>query len=590
MEAAPLATTPASERKRFRIVKRLARGGMAEVLLAEQAGLSGFRRYVVLKRILPHLARQPEYVAMLLDEARITGSLNHPNIAQVFDVVQWQGHQFLVMEFLHGKTTGQVISAARRGNGLAMESALSIVGHAAHGLHAAHECKNRDNESLGVVHRDVSPSNVFVTFDGHVKVLDFGIALASSRTTETASGVLKGKVAYMSPEQCRGNDLDRRSDVYSLGVLLYEILTLTKLRGETSDFEAMQKIVAGAIRPPSSVVSSIPEAIDEVVMRGLALEREDRYPTCAEFANALEAAGSQSGFHPRSSLRIAGDMIGLFGEVPPAWGDENPDDGESVGSAAAEQASAIIEGLGPEIAVGDDLDATSLTATAVPSIASSEGPLLTQARRRGHFSFGPVAAVLLALCLVGVGGWWLATTRNSESDRVSPSDGRLASPEVSSKQAPELPPVRAGAETISIAEEQSGTKELATSEVNDPEETGSTETVGSDSRAELAPGSEQAGQSSAKRLGRDRRARRSRGNGRGRAWKAGNEDRGRGNVATDNSSTSSKASTEAGPATKSKAGAAASKVPERKAAKNSESEDGWDPNSFRLPDDERTGK
>ena len=332
---------------------------MAEVLLAERVGPYSFRRHVVLKRILPHLARKPEYVAMLLDEARITGGLNHVNIAQVFDVIEVHGSYFLVMEYLHGRNLSEIMSAARRKGGLPIECALAIAVRTAAGLHAAHECTDDSGEMLGIVHRDVSPSNVVVTFDGQVKVLDFGIALASSRTTQTESGVLKGKVAYMSPEQCRGAPLDRRADLYSLGVLLYEMLTLKKLRDGLSDFDNMQKIVAGELEPPSKRNPAVAPELDALVERALAVEPDDRFETCAAIADAIDDAADTIGAHLAPARHLAKLLKRLFGDVEPAW--VNADEDSEPVEDTIEVSQELIAGLAPELAVGDAFEATSVT-------------------------------------------------------------------------------------------------------------------------------------------------------------------------------------------------------------------------------------
>src|SRR5581483_3553236 len=212
---------------RYQVLRRLARGGMAEVLLARVTGLEGFEKLVVIKKILPELTDSPEFVEMFLDEARMLAQLTHSNIAQVHDIGSVGGAYFISMEFLHGQDLRTITRAvARRGGVLPLEHLIFVASSVCAGLHYANEKIGRDGQPLGIVHRDVSPHNVFVTYDGAVKLLDFGIAKTAQRTSHTRVGTLKGKIGYMSPEQCRSErDLDRRADVYSVGVLMWEMLT-----------------------------------------------------------------------------------------------------------------------------------------------------------------------------------------------------------------------------------------------------------------------------------------------------------------------------------------------------------------------------
>jgi len=211
----------------YQLIKKLATGGMAEVWLAKQTGIEGFNRHVVIKRILPHLAEDPEFVQMFLNEARIASRFNHPNIGQIYDLGEKDGQYYIAMEFIHGEDLGRVMRRAwSTGQWVARHIALRIVADACGGLYYAHTRNDDQGRPLKVVHRDISPQNILISFDGAVKVLDFGIAKASDQVSSTKSGAIKGKFAYMAPEQAAGKVLDARSDIFALGLVLYELVTV----------------------------------------------------------------------------------------------------------------------------------------------------------------------------------------------------------------------------------------------------------------------------------------------------------------------------------------------------------------------------
>src|SRR3989304_6346621 len=196
---------------KYSVLRRLATGGMAQIFLGFSQGVEGFRKLVVLKRILPALAENPDIIEMFRDEARVAATLSHSNIVQVYDFGADAGEYFLAMEFLHGQDLSQVMKrAATTGGAIALDEAIAITAGVCAGLHYAHEVAGKDGRPLGIVHRDVSPHNVLVTFDGGVKLMDFGIAKTAAKVARTRSGGLKGKVNYMSPEQCWSNPVDRR--------------------------------------------------------------------------------------------------------------------------------------------------------------------------------------------------------------------------------------------------------------------------------------------------------------------------------------------------------------------------------------------
>jgi len=275
---------------RYELVAELGTGGMASVHLARARGAGGFHKWVAIKRVHPHLAKEVEFVDMFLDEARIAAQLQHPNVAQVFELGQSGEQYFLAMEYLHGESLDRVNRRLFRGGAaLPWEVAACIVARVARGLHHAHEARGPDGEPMHVVHRDVTPHNVFVTYDGHVKLTDFGVAKAAGRLTKTVTGTMKGKMAYASPEQLAGAPLDRRSDIFALGVVLWESCAGKRLFRGASDAETVQRILSGERPPLGKVRPEVPAALEAVTDRALQHEVRDRYATAAEMAVDLEA-------------------------------------------------------------------------------------------------------------------------------------------------------------------------------------------------------------------------------------------------------------------------------------------------------------
>jgi len=298
----------------YRIVGSLATGGMAEIFLGRKLGAEGFARSVVIKRILPHLARDEGFVNMFLDEARITAGLRHPNVVSVEELQRDGDDLYMVMEYLAGESASALLRAlVKEGRPLAPELAAYIVAEACAGLHAAHTLKDEAGVELGVVHRDVSPQNVVVTYDGSVKVLDFGIAQARQRLTKTETGMLKGKFDYMSPEQIQNEPLDRRSDVFALGVVLYEMLTARRLFRRGNPGATLSAVLSHRIAPPSELAPGVDPALDAVCLRALSRQRRTRYQSALDMRRELLAAlPREDGRLPEERLRAL--MHELFAE------------------------------------------------------------------------------------------------------------------------------------------------------------------------------------------------------------------------------------------------------------------------------------
>jgi len=292
---------------------------MAEIFLARGASVGGVERYVVLKRILRHRAGDAQLVRMFLDEARLAAQLQHANIAQVYDVGKLGDSYFFTMEYVHGETLRALLHRSRAlRRSLPLNCVLTIAAGAAAGLHYAHERVARDGQPLGIVHRDVSPSNLMVSFDGNLKIVDFGVAKAADRIVETRSGTVKGKIGYLSPEQCKGGGVDRRCDLFALGIVMWEMLATERLYRRATDFENMTAIVNEPPPPPSSRRSDVSPEVDALVLRLLAKDREERFQTGAELLEAIEevAMSTQSMLSTASVSRYLRE---LFGQRPEPW-------------------------------------------------------------------------------------------------------------------------------------------------------------------------------------------------------------------------------------------------------------------------------
>jgi serine/threonine-protein kinase len=277
---------------RYALFDEIASGGMATVHLGRLLGAAGFSRTVAIKRLHPQFAKDPDFVDMLVDEARLAARIRHPNVVPTLDVVQTEGELFLVMEYVQGEALSQVLRRARReGKTLEISMAVRILADVLHGLHAAHNARGESGEPLSIVHRDVSPHNILVGVNGVARVFDFGIAKASGRLQTTREGQIKGKLPYMAPEQVRGEPVGPETDVYAAGVVLWEALASRRLFDAETEAALLKQVLDGATIPPSDLRDEIPKSLDEIVMKALAEERSERYESAREMALALEKSG-----------------------------------------------------------------------------------------------------------------------------------------------------------------------------------------------------------------------------------------------------------------------------------------------------------
>ena len=285
-----LGPSPPRALGRYVLYDQIASGGMATVHLGRLRGSVGFTRTVAIKRMRPQIADDPESLSMFLDEARLAARIHHPNVVPTLDVVSADGELFIVMEYVRGESLSRLLHAvAAKGDRIAPEMVATIMVGVLHGLHAAHEAKNEDGQPLGVVHRDISPHNILVGVDGAPRVVDFGIAKAIGRAQTTREGQLKGKLAYMSPEQVEGK-ATRATDVYAASVVLWEALTGRRLFDGQNDAQTLDLLLEGCAEPPSAHAPGLPAALDAATLRGLSVDPEKRFATAREMARALEDA------------------------------------------------------------------------------------------------------------------------------------------------------------------------------------------------------------------------------------------------------------------------------------------------------------
>lgn len=401
----------------FDVLAKLSAGGMGEVLLARRLGLHGFEKLVALKTIRTDLHARPDIRSMFLDEARLVARLDHPCIAQVHDFGAADGTLYIAMEYVAGIAINKLL-AKRLGRGLPPTVAAQIVERVARGLDAAHELRDASGQPLGVVHRDVTPGNLILTFDGHVKILDFGIAHAKNRESpHTEVGELKGKPSYMAPEQLRGEPVDRRADIYALCVVLHELLTGQKLFSKDNIVATALAVERGAVRPPSERAGPLPAGLDELVMAGLAHRPEDRPPTARAVADALSAIVKRQGAGDELE-RFARETLAPFRKAHEEWLLHLRED-------AAKNAT------GPRPRPpshspyrGSSMPSDEPTVTARPAAAPAAPPPAMPRPRR----WSAWVAALLIIVFAGLGAWAGRALRKPARAPVSPAPLARATP------------------------------------------------------------------------------------------------------------------------------------------------------------------
>jgi eukaryotic-like serine/threonine-protein kinase len=355
---------------KYQLIRQLAIGGMAEVYLARAQGIEGFSKRVVLKRILPQYATNEDFIEMFLSEARLAATLDHPNVVQVYDFGSTVGNYYFTMEYVHGLDARTILKAEYRdGRRVPLGCALSIVRGLCAGLHYAHEKRAPSGEPLGIVHRDVSLSNVLVSYDGAIKVVDFGVAKVAARGAVTRAGTLKGKISYMSPEQCSGLELDRRSDVFAIGIVLYELTTSSRLFTADNEFAILQKIANHDVEPPSNRWPDYPPALEAIVLRALHRDPGQRYQTARELQRDLEEFARDE--------KLSVSSIDLIDYMQSRFADRlasEPSDSEVLAAARRPKISPAALRADPSIIIVDATDQTLPDAPPAPRTWLPSGP------------------------------------------------------------------------------------------------------------------------------------------------------------------------------------------------------------------------
>ena len=299
---------------KYLLLEKLATGGMAQLYRAKIIGVEGFEKFIAIKQILPHLAHEEELITSFIDEAKLAALLNHQNIVQIYDFGSMENSYFITMEFLFGKDLRAVnVKAREKGTPVTLENALYLISKVCAGLDYAHKLKDFQGKSLNIIHRDISPQNVFLTYEGDVKIVDFGIAKAASQSTITQVGMIKGKVAYMSPEQAAGKVIDHRSDIFATGILLYELVAGRRMFQGDDTLQILSKVREAEFTPLGTLKGGLPEKLYDIVAKALAKDSEDRYQSCADMQADIEECIFRLNLRP-SGRSMAEYLKMLFAE------------------------------------------------------------------------------------------------------------------------------------------------------------------------------------------------------------------------------------------------------------------------------------
>jgi eukaryotic-like serine/threonine-protein kinase len=399
---------------KYRILADLGQGGTATVSLAVARGPSGFSKLVVLKVMKSTLTQEHEFSQMFMNEARLAARLNHPNIVQTNEVFEHHGLPVIVMEYLEGQALSGILSRARGTDRFPLAMHLRVISDVLGGLHYSHELKDFDGTSLNVVHRDMSPHNVFVTFDGQVKLLDFGIAKLSGSHVETATGVIKGKIRYMSPEQITGENVDRRADIFAVGVMLWEAATDGRMWAGMSEATIMNQLLNGELPRPRDLKQDVDPELERIIMKALASNADNRYGTAAELQADLDEYLGRMGTQarPRDIGKIVSDM---FEDVR-----------TQMKRIIESQLSKVASLTDAEYAQTAPLELTNLALTQSGSTQLESGSYPEQRSR------APLVAVVALLLLLVAGlGWAVVGRGNAEPGAAKPPN---------SVPVPEVPP------------------------------------------------------------------------------------------------------------------------------------------------------
>jgi serine/threonine-protein kinase len=411
---------------KYTLLRKLASGGMAELYLALHRSVAGFEKLVVIKRILPQMNNDQAFIDMLLHEARIAATLSHPNIVQTFDVGQAESSYFIAMEHIHGEDIRSIVRGMRKKNvnEFPVAHALTIVSGVCAGLAYAHEKRGLDGQLLNIVHRDISPQNIVITFTGDVKVVDFGIAKSETFAEEKQGGQLKGKVPYMSPEQARGEDIDWRSDIFAAGVILFELTTGRRLFKGQNEFETLKLITEREYPLPSDIAPNYPLGLERIVMKALAKDRERRYQSAREMQSDLESFIRQERV-PASTVSLGKWMEMLFEEKLAQQNEALHDIKQLADAIAAQQpppeSAPFVSGM------TGVFPAVDLSTSTQPGSAGGQAASIPPEKKRSNAPI--VIGGLLALAAAGGGVYFLTQKPPAAQPQIVSSAPSAAEPE-----------------------------------------------------------------------------------------------------------------------------------------------------------------
>ena len=398
---------------KYLLVGEIARGGMGEVFLAVQQGLEGFSKVVVIKRVVSHLTTNSDFVRMFIDEARLAARLEHPNIVKTYEFGDHEGQYYTVMEFLAGEDLRKVLNrlnmtAQKR---LSLPLAIHIVMQICNGLHFAHELTDHAGTSLKLVHRDINPANVIVTYTGEVKIIDFGVAKVNTTAKKTLTGVIKGKIAYMSPEHILARGVDRRSDIFSTGIVLWELLMGRPLFARDCDASTMYAVMNEPIPRPSEERADVPPQLDAIVARALARTPGERFETVEDLRAALdELAANMPKVDGRSVSRMMEELFGPVRAQAKRSISQSRSLAHNIGLVMKAAAPTPIPSAGNAALLG------GFPTTAIPTVVLRGSPSTVRRNRRRQLVIGGVAAGVLGMAaVVGFGLWAVASVRQSSA-------------------------------------------------------------------------------------------------------------------------------------------------------------------------------
>jgi serine/threonine-protein kinase len=368
-----VALLPEGERQlldRYQLVGEIATGGMATVYLARLAGLGGFQRMMAIKRLHPHLAREQSFIEMFLDEARLAARIHHRNVVPIVEIGTTGGSYYLVMEYIEGVTLARLMTqATAKHSPVPRPVLLRVMVDVLSGLHAAHEVTDDAGSSLEVVHRDCSPQNVLIGVDGCTRLTDFGIARATARIHNTREGAMKGKLAYMAPEQTQGDVFDRRADLWSVGVMLWEVLSMRRLFKGKTEAQTLRKLLHDPIPRLSEVVGGVHETLDDVTSKALEREPEARFQTAAEMADAIERAARVAGEPIASERNVESLMKNRYHEAVAQQREAIRQWFQATPSHHGEERRSNVRGLIERIAAGDAAQVSDVPPSSAPQRA-----------------------------------------------------------------------------------------------------------------------------------------------------------------------------------------------------------------------------